>query len=130
MKYLKPYLIFTVLVWLPWGVLCVFNTAVISDVIGVTSLSVTGNSDLRAMYGGVQTAVGLMALLALYDRRYLRQLLVTLAFLGSGLALSRSYGLYTDGSATFYTFGVLSYEIFATVSSIVLLKLSSSTVAK
>lgn len=127
MKYIKPYLIFTVLVWLPWGVLCIFNTGMITDVIGVSGLSPSGNTDMRAMYGGFQTAVGLMALLALYDQRYVHQLLVTLVFMGSCLALSRSYGLYVDGSFSVYTIGVLSYESFAAISSMVLLKLSASS---
>ena len=127
MKYVKPYLIFTALVWLPWGLICIFNTGMITDVIGVSGLSPSGTTDMRAMYGGFQTAVGLMALLALYDQRYLRQLLVTLAFMGSCLALSRSYGLYIDGSASIYTFGVLSYETFAAISSMVFLKLSART---
>jgi len=119
MKYIKPYLIFTVLVWLPWGFLCVFDTTVIADVIGVASVTASGNSDLRAMYGGVQTAVGLMAVLALYDRRFFPNLLFTLAIVGTCLALSRTYGLCVDDSSTMYTWGVLAYEYFAAISSVI-----------
>ena len=118
MKYIKPYLIFTVLVWLPWGLICIFDTDSILKIIGVTSVNPTGNTDIRVMYGGVQLAVGLMAAFALYDRRRFESLLFTLAFLGSCLALSRSYGLVVDGSSTFYTWGVLTYEFFAAISSI------------
>ena len=119
MTYMKPYLIFTVLVWLPWGLLCVFDTTVIEDVIGVASVTASGNSDLRAMYGGVQTAVGLMAVLALYDRWFFPNLLFTLAIVGACLASSRTYGLWVDDSSTAYTWGVLAYEYFAAISSVI-----------
>ena len=117
MKYAKSYLVFTVLVWLPWGLLCIFDTAIIAEVIGVTSSSVSGTTDLRAMYGGVQTAVGLMAALALYDLRHFKTVLFVLSVVGGCLALSRAYGLIVDGRSTPYTFGVLAYESFAALSA-------------
>ncbi len=118
MKYSKPYLVLTLFVWLPWGLQCIFNTGNIADVIGVTSLHPTGNTDIRVMYGGVQLAVGLMAALALYDRKHFEKTLWSLAFLGSCMALSRFYGLIVDGSGTVYTWGVLGYETFAGASAI------------
>ena len=122
MKYAKPYLLFTVLVWLPWGLLCIFDVSVIADIIGVVGVTPSGNSDLRAMYGGVQTAVGLMAALALYDTRFFPNFLLALAFVGSCLALSRTYGLFADDSSTRYTWGVLAYEYFAAISSMLWLR--------
>ena len=118
MKYSKPYIIFTLLVWLPWGLVCVFNTDIILEIVGVTSIHPTGNTDVRVMYGGVQFAVGLMAALALHDRRHFERLLWTLAFLGSSMAISRFYGVVVDGSGTVYTWGVLAYEAFAGASAI------------
>jgi hypothetical protein len=103
--------------------MCIFNTAVIEEIIGVKSIHPTGNTDVRAMYGGVQFAVGLMAALALYDRRYFENLLWTLAFLGSCMALSRTYGLVVDASGTVYTWGVVAYEAFAGASAIAWLML-------
>ncbi len=119
MKYITPYLIFTTLVWLPWGLLCVFDTAMIENIIAVVATSPSANTDLRAMYGGVQTAVGLMCLLAIFRRELFPNVLFTVAFLGSGLALSRSYGLAVDESHSIYTWGVIGYEYFAAISSIV-----------
>ena len=122
MKYAKPYLLFTVIVWLPWGLLCIFDVSGIADIIGVVGVTPSGNSDLRAMYGGVQTAVGLMAVWALYDARFFRNFLINLAFVGSCLALSRTYGLFVDDSSTGYTWGVLTYEYFAAISSMLWLR--------
>jgi len=118
MKYSKPYLILTVLVWLPWGLVCIVDTDIIREIIGVTSVHPTGNTDIRVMYGGVQFAVGLMAVVALREPRYFENLLWALAFLGSCMALSRMYGLVIDGSGTVYTWGVVAYEAFAGTSAI------------
>jgi uncharacterized membrane protein YuzA (DUF378 family) len=117
-KYSKPYLILTLLVWLPWGLICIFNTDIILEIIGVRSIHPTGTTDIRVMYGGVQFAVGLMAALALHDRRHFEKTLWPLAFLGSCMALSRFYGLVADGSGSVYTWGVLAYEAFAGASAI------------
>ena len=118
MNYAKPYLIFTLAVWLPWGLICIFDTDIILEIIGVTSIDSTGKTDIRVMYGGVQFAVGLLAALALYDRSHFEKLLWALAFLGTCMALSRFYGLVADGSGTAYTWGVLAYEAFAGSSAI------------
>ena len=63
-----------------------------------------------------------MAVLALYDTRFFRNLLVTLAVVGGCLASSRSYGLLADDSGTAYTWGVLAYEYFAAISSLLWLR--------
>jgi hypothetical protein len=77
------------------------------------------------MYGGVQSAVGLMAARALYDRRHFESFLHALAIMGCTMALSRIFGLIVDGSSTFYTWGVLFYEAFAGISGIVWLNFLS-----
>jgi hypothetical protein len=125
MSYIKPYLLFHCAVWLPWGLFCVFDTGQIADIIGVTSRDATGNTDLRVMYGGFQFAVGLMAVHALVDRRFFKNFVCALAFLGSCMALSRSYGLMVDGSNTVYTWGVLAFEAFAGISAILWLRFLS-----
>jgi hypothetical protein len=125
MKYIKPYLIFNCIVWLPWGLICIFDTSQINSIIGVSGMDATANTDLRAMYGGFQFAVGLMAAYALYNRHHFASFVFALAFLGSCMALSRGYGLITDGSGTVYTWGVLSFEAFAGISAILWLRFLS-----
>ncbi len=128
MNYIKPYLIFMCLVWLPWGLICILDTSLISDIIGVTSTNASGNTDLRVMYGGFQFAVGLMAAWALFDERKFVNFVYALAFLGSCMALSCFYGLLVDGSATIYTFGVLGFEAFAGITGILWLRVLSRQV--
>ena len=59
-------------------------------------------------------------------RKNIRTIVVyALAFLGSCMALSRSYGLITDSSSTFYTRGVRSFEAFAGITGILRLRFLS-----
>ena len=125
MNYIKPYLIFNCVVWMPWGLICIFDTGQIASIIGVSGIDATANTDLRVMYGGFQFAVGLMAAHALYQQRHFKNFVYTLAFLGCCMALSRSYGLVTDGSSTTYTWGVLFFEAFAGISGILWLRFLS-----
>ena len=96
MKYVLPYLIFNVAVWLPWGLICIFDLATIQNIIGVTSVTPSGSTDVRVMCGGVQTAVGLMAARALYAQRHFETFLHALAIMGCTMALSRTIGLIID----------------------------------
>lgn len=125
MSYITPYLLFNCAVWFPWGLICIFDTGKIASIIGVTSIDATGNTDLRVMYGGFQFAVGLMAAVALYEKRYFSHFVYALAFLGSCMAVSRSYGLVIDGSSTVYTWGVLAFEVFAGISAMFWLRFLS-----
>jgi hypothetical protein len=125
MNYIKPYLIFHCFVWLPWGLICIFDTGQIASIIGVVSADATGNTDLRVMYGGFQFAVGLMAANALYQQRHFKSFVYSLAFLGSCMALSRGFGLIVDGSSTVYTWGVLSFEAFSGITAILWLRFLS-----
>ena len=125
MKYIQPYLIFNCIVWLPWGLICIFDTSQINNIIGVSGRDAMANTDLRAMYGGFQFAVGLMAAYALYNRRHFTHFVFALAFLGSCMALGRSYGLIADGGGTVYTWGVLSFEAFAGITGMLWLRFLS-----
>ena len=122
MKLIKPYLLLMVIVWLPWGLVCIFNTAIIEDIIGVTGLHSTGTTDIRVMYGGVQSAVGLMALVALFRNAYLKHTLFGLAFLGCTMAFARGYGMIIDNSPTFYNWGIICFEAFTGLSALIWLK--------
>lgn len=122
MKFIKPYLIIMIIVWLPWGLQCIFNIPRVEEMIGVTGLNATGNTDIRVMYGGVQTAVGIMAAFALFKSAYVKYVLFTLAFLGCTMALSRGYGMIVDSSATPYNWGVIGFEALAGIAAILLLK--------
>ncbi|WP_419834262.1 DUF4345 family protein [Endozoicomonas atrinae] len=121
----KLYLIFNIAVWTPWGLACTLAPFLVTDIIGVKSLHPSGETDMRAMYGGFQLAMGLMALHALVNPRFFKSFVYALGVIGSCLALSRTYGLFIDDSFTIYTLGVLGYELFAGISGLIWLYLLS-----
>ncbi len=59
---IRVFLGLVALVWLPYGLLCFFQPGFLAGAAGVTSTSATGSTELRAMYGGLQVAIGVLAL--------------------------------------------------------------------
>jgi hypothetical protein len=115
---LRIFLGLMVLVWLPYGLFCLFQPGYVGEATGMAFHSTTANTEIRAMYGGLQAAIGLYALVALLRSEFVRPLLVTLLLLCSGLALGRLVGLGLDGGATSYTIGALGFEIAASLAAL------------
>jgi hypothetical protein len=65
----RIFLAFSALLWLPYGVYCFFDPGFLAGAAGVVSQSPTASTELRAMYGGLQTAIGALALAASCGRR-------------------------------------------------------------
>ena len=117
----RAFLGFQVLVWLPYGLLCFFQPTSLADYASVTAGSATATTEIRAMYGGLQTAIGALCGLALWRRELVRPSLVMLFCLCLGLATSRAAGLLLDGSGSGYTLGALTFEIGNTACAYALL---------
>lgn len=91
------------LVWIPWGIICLMTPEAWSGAVipGMTvyDLSEAGaRIEVRAMYGGLQIAIGLLALIAIFRPAHRATALLFYVMALSGLALSRMYGLYVEGS--------------------------------
>jgi len=104
------------LVWLPYGIFCFFQPGYLGEAAGVAIGSTTGSIEIRAMYGGLQAAIGLLALLALFRSDWLRPALVMLLFLPAGLGTARLLGALLDSEVSAYTGFALAFE-FASVSA-------------
>lgn len=111
----RVFLGLSALLWLPYGIYCFLVPTSLADAAGVAFQSPTGSTELRAMYGGLQTALGALAGLAALRSRLVRPALVALAFLAAGLASARALGLALDGGFSSYTAMGLGFEI-ATVA--------------
>jgi hypothetical protein len=122
----RLFLAANVLIWLPYGLYCLARPDLLHEVAGVAATSATGSTELRAMYGGLQAAIGALALAALARRDLERTALVTLAFLGAGLFSARAYGALVEGGLSGYTIGALALESSLTVLSIWLLRSGGS----
>jgi hypothetical protein len=122
MDHTRLFLAANVLLWLPYGLYCLAQPALLHDVAGIAATSTTASTELRAMYGGLQAAIGALAFVALIRRDLERTALVMLAFLAGGLFSARTCGALVDGGLSSYTVSALALESSLTVLSIWLLR--------
>ncbi|MCH7598442.1 MAG: DUF4345 domain-containing protein [Myxococcales bacterium] len=106
----RIYLILSALIWLPYGLFCVFQPETLADIAGVVGTTPTGTTEIRAMYGGLQAGVGVICVIALMRPDFARSALITLCCLAGGLFLARFSGFLIDGSGSQYTYGALVFE--------------------
>ncbi len=109
----RIFLGFSALLWLPYGLFCFFQPSYLAEVAGVAATSPTGTIELRAMYGGLEAALGVLAGLALFRPQLLRPALVTLAFVCSGLFLARLRGAGLGRELSSYTAFGLAFELIS-----------------
>lgn len=119
---IRAFLVVSVLVWLPYGLYCLLQPGFLAEGAGVAAISPTGSTELRAMYGGLQAAVGVMALAALRWTELRRPYLLLIAFLASGLGFGRLLGVLLDGGLSSYTAFALIFEIAMVSAAVWLLR--------
>ena len=118
----RPFLLFSAAVWLPYGLYCFATPSALAPIAGVAATTATGTVELRAMYGGLQTAIGVLALLGAVRGSLTRTALVTLGTLALGLGSARLFGVFVDGHFTAYTGMGLGFEWFTVLASRYLLR--------
>ena len=108
--------------WLPYGLLCFFQPAGLAESAGVSFTSATGATELRAMYGGLQAAIGAFALAGALrpalSGSALRLLLVACAGLGG----ARLLGAGLDAELSSYTGMALALELGTVALTVWLLR--------
>ncbi len=117
----RLFLLVCAIVWLPYGLYCLVQPDSLATAAGVVSTSRTGTIELRAMYGGLQAAIGTLCLLAALRAGLVRPALFCLAFLCSGLALARLSGAAIERELSSYTVLGLGFEIPSAALSVALL---------
>jgi len=118
----RVFLGFETVVWLPYGIYCFFNPSYLAGSAGVAFLSPTGSTELRAMYGGLQVAIGALSLAGALNPSLARTALIALAFLCSGLGGTRLLGVLLDGGLSAYTIFGLLFEFVSATFAIRLLR--------
>ena len=108
-KLLIAFFAFTALVWIPWGLYCLFvpeawSGQVIPGMEVYDVSQVAARVEVRAMYGGLQFAIGIFALIAALKPEHRASALLFFTLLMSGLALSRMAGILIDGSGSPFVF--------------------------
>jgi len=125
--FVKGVLIFTAIIWLPYGLYCFFEPGSLAENAGVLATTPTGSTELRAMYGGLQIGIGSLAAAALWRPRLAVGALLAVAFLTAGLASTRLLGAWLDGGWSAYTFGGVFFELLSFVLASTALRRSSAS---
>lgn len=107
---LRKFLIFSTLVWLPYGVLCFYFQDWVGALNGIQAVSETGKVEFKAMYGGVQMGMGLLALSALFNASLVRPALMMFIFVCGGMGLARFLAADFTSSVSAYTCFALLLE--------------------
>ena len=100
----------TALIWLPYGVYCFFAPGYLAQAAGVAATTTTGAIELRAMYGGLQAAIGALALTAALRPALVGPALIASCFLFPGLAVTRLLAAIGAGEFSAYTVSGLGLE--------------------
>ena len=96
--------------FISYGLYCLVSPEVLAGGAGVSSTSLTGTIELQSMYGGLQTAVGVLCLLGVFSKHYEQVAFTALLFIFAGLAVVRvSLGLM-QGDFSGYTVFAMSFE--------------------
>lgn len=108
--WVRVFLFYLAVIWIPYGLYCLFFPEILSAFAGVEATSVTALTELRAMYGGLQTAIGLSALLGFFRVVYVDKVLFAQLVVVLGLAASRLLAALMAGDWSGYTIGALVFE--------------------
>ena len=110
------------LIFLGYGIACALDPTLPARLAGLGLLNGDGLAEMAAMYGGLQSGVGLFLLLAAF-REALREPALILLLLGIGLlAAMRAIGILTATDVvTSYSWGALAFETLVTAIAAALL---------
>lgn len=118
----RAFLVIVGLIFLAYGVACAIDPALPARLAGLAITNGDGYAELAAMYGGLQSGVGLFLVIAAF-RPALMQSALLLLVLGIGLlAVLRGAGaLRSEDAVTAYTWGALAFETLVTAIAAALL---------
>ena len=105
-----------------YGFACLIWPGLPAGYAGIELPGASGATEIVAMYGGLQLAMGILFLRAALDPAYVMLGLIVLVTLVGGLALGRTFGLMVHGPSE-YNIGAVVYEASTTILGIVSIRL-------
>ena len=106
-----------------YGLVCFFAPEVGAGYAGLDMTNGNAYAEIGAMYGGLQTGIGLFCAIGALQPRHTRSALLLLALVIGLLTLGRLYSTLTGSEAvTAYTYGALGYEFFTAVVAAIALR--------
>ena len=119
----KLILLLSALVFTIYGLVCLFAPGVAASYAGLEMTNGNAYAEIGAMYGGLQTGMGLFCAIGAMQARHTRSALLLLALVIGLLAAGRLYSTLTgEGAVTAYTWGALGYEVFTAVVAAIALR--------
>jgi hypothetical protein len=106
----RLFLALVALLFISYGLYCLVAPESLSGGAGLVANSITGTIELQTMYGGLQTSVGVLCLLAVFNRAYEQFALVALVFVFAGLAVPRVSLALMHGDFSGYTVFAMTFE--------------------
>lgn len=106
----RAFLSLQALLFIPYGLYCLVNPGLLAGPAGVAATSITGTIELQTMYGGLQTSVGVLCALGVFNAAYRRTALVALLFIFAGLAVVRVTLGLMHGDFSGYNSFAMSFE--------------------
>jgi hypothetical protein len=106
----QVFLVANSLFWLPWGLVNLvwpesWSGEVIPNMDVYDLSSAVARTEVRAMYGGLQMAIGVFALLGAFRQKHRDSALAFFVLALTGLALCRLGGMIVEGESTYLSFG-------------------------
>lgn len=114
--------------WTPYGMYCLVFPEFLGPIAGVEAVTATGVAELRAMYGGLQIAVGLAALVGFVHNDYIERALWVQVVAVGGIGSGRLVGLLAGGELSGYTLGALIFEWLTLALCVAALRAQPKTV--
>ena len=111
----RAYLSIAGIMWLVYGIYLLAAPQALASTAGVAATSTTGLIELRAMYGGLEMAVGAFALAAAALPWMLRSGLLAMGLSCAGLGVTRLASALAAGEFSTYTRQGLALELTLTV---------------
>ena len=114
------------LVFVGYGLVCLLSPSVVADQTGMVLATGVARTEVRAMYGGLQIAVGLLSLAGVMRPALQPSVLFTLLFLFFGLASGRILGILVEPDPGSYNFSAAAFEtLFGAISAALLSRVTT-----
>lgn len=118
----------SVLIWLPYGLYCLVEPGFLEGAAGVAATTPTGTIELRAMYGGLQAAIGVLCAAGFRSAAWRQHALVAVGVLAAGLGSARLVAALIEGEFSSYTSGALVFEFLIASVAITLARRNTAQV--
>lgn len=122
----RAFMWFAGLSWAAFGVWCLVRPQALA-MASIVSTGATGDTELRAIYGGMQIAFGALIVGGAICAAWRRGVLIAMGFLIGGTVSGRVVGALMAGEASSYIVYALAFEGVFLAATLACLKATPST---